>query len=118
MKYLIQILFLLLTLVTNLSATPVFTKFVIPSNEFSFSKIENVKEESVIKIGVHHFVRSGILENLLSQKSTSRVSCALVGALRRGEGEIVQGTGCLDRIKVSLRNYHKRKNKNILVISK
>lgn len=85
MKLLFQILFILLTWFTNLTnATPLFTKAVIPSNEFSFSKTENVKEESVVKIGVQNFARSDIDENLFSLKSTSRVSYALFGASRAG----------------------------------
>ncbi len=48
MKYLLQILFLFLTWFINLAnATPVFVKVALPNNELTFSKVENVKQESV-----------------------------------------------------------------------
>jgi hypothetical protein len=59
-KLLLQIFFLFLTWFTNLNATPVFTKVVIPSYELTFSKIENVIEENAVKIGVQNYARSGI----------------------------------------------------------
>lgn len=73
MKFFLQILFLLLTWFTNLNATPVFTKVVLPTYEFSISKTENVKEESFVKIGEQNFARSGIEENSLAQ-TTSHIS--------------------------------------------
>lgn len=95
MKLLFQIFFLLLTWFTSqVNATAVFVKVVFPNYEFTISKIENVKDESVVKITAQNFARSGIEENSFYQKSILRVSCALVGALRGGEGEIVQGTKC------------------------
>lgn len=61
MKKLLQILFLFLIWFTNLAnATPVFTKVAWSSYELSFSKTENVKEESVVKIGVQNFARGGV----------------------------------------------------------
>lgn len=51
MKSFFQIFFFLLTWFTNhANATTVFTKVALLSNEFSFSKVENVKEESFVKI--------------------------------------------------------------------
>jgi hypothetical protein len=85
MKFILQILFFFLTWFTNLNATPVFTKVALPSYAVSFSKTENIKEESVIKIGVQNFARSGISENAISEINTSRASYALVVALRAGE---------------------------------
>jgi hypothetical protein len=52
MKHLLQILFLLFTWFTNLSATPVFPKVTLPIYEFSFSKTENVKDESTVKLSL------------------------------------------------------------------
>jgi hypothetical protein len=92
-KLILQILFLLLTWFTNLSATPVFTKVAIPNYVVSFSKTETATVESVVKIGVQNFARSGIEVNSFSQKGTSRVSCALVGASRAGERESLNGAG-------------------------
>jgi hypothetical protein len=63
MKFFLQILFLVLTWFTNLNATPVCTKVVLPTYEFSFSKTENVKEKSIVKIGDQNFVRSNIEED-------------------------------------------------------
>jgi hypothetical protein len=61
MKLLLQILFLLITWFTNQAhATPVFTKVLLPSYDLSFSKIENIKIENIVKIGVQNFARSGI----------------------------------------------------------
>jgi hypothetical protein len=93
MKIILQILTLFLIWFTNLNATSVSTKVVLPSNEISFSKTENVKEESIVKIGFQNFARSSLEVNLFFQKSTSRVSCALVGASHAGERVIVQGAG-------------------------
>ncbi len=95
MKTIFQILFLLLTWFSNLSARPVFTKVVIPNYEIKFSNFENVKNESVVKIRVQNFARSGILENSFYQKSTSRVSYALLGASHACERKVVIGAGKL-----------------------
>lgn len=96
MKLFIQILFLLLTWFTSIAnATPVFTKVAWPSYVLSFSKTENVKEENLVKIGTQNFARSGLEENLFSQKSTSRESYALVGASHAGECKVVNGAGNL-----------------------
>jgi hypothetical protein len=48
MKLLFKILFLIITCFTNLNATPVFTKAALPNYELTFSKTENVKEESFL----------------------------------------------------------------------
>jgi hypothetical protein len=74
LKPFFQILFLFLTWFTSLRATPVFTKVVLPSYDSdsyrnSFSKTENVKEESVIKIGEQNFARSGIEEQNFNEFS-------------------------------------------------
>jgi hypothetical protein len=67
MKLLIQILFLFLTWFTNpVNAMPLFAKFVLPSHELSFSKTENVKNESIVKIGIQNFARSDIENQFLS----------------------------------------------------
>jgi hypothetical protein len=71
MKFILQIFSLLLTWFTNLNATPVFTKVVIPSYKFSFSKTENAKEENVVKIGIQNFARSGIEANFYTHSSQS-----------------------------------------------
>jgi hypothetical protein len=42
------------------NATPVFAKVALPNYEFSFTKIENQKLESEVKIGVVNFARNGI----------------------------------------------------------
>jgi hypothetical protein len=60
MKFLLQILLLFITWFTNLNATPIFAKVALPNYELTFSKTENVKEESIIKIGVQHFAKSNI----------------------------------------------------------
>ncbi len=59
MKLLLQILFFILSWFAS-NATSAFTKAVLPSYDSdsyrnSFSKIENVKEESVIKIVENNF---------------------------------------------------------------
>ncbi|MFK7048829.1 hypothetical protein FLACOL_01503 [Flavobacterium columnare] len=73
MKFLLQILLLILTWFTSqVYATPVYTKVACTSYEHSFSNIESLKKESEVKIGVAHFARSGILENIYVSKSTSR----------------------------------------------
>ncbi|HPH99108.1 MAG TPA: hypothetical protein PK772_02135 [Chitinophagaceae bacterium] len=61
MKLFLQIFLLLLTWFTNkTNATPAFTKLALPIYELTFSKTENVKGESVVKIGAQNFTRSGI----------------------------------------------------------
>jgi predicted Zn-dependent protease len=85
MKLFLQILFFLFSWFTiQVSATPVFTKLALTNYEFTFSKTENVKEESVVKIGVKNFARSEIHKNSISQKNTSKVSYVFVGASRAG----------------------------------
>ncbi len=94
MKFFFQILFLFLTWFTNIvNATPVFAKVVLPICEFIFSNTENVKEESVVKIGVQNFARSCISENSFSQKAILQDSYALVGASRTGVRKVVSGAG-------------------------
>ncbi|MGB4776179.1 MAG: hypothetical protein WBP45_13470, partial [Daejeonella sp.] len=89
-----QFLILFLSWFTSqANATPIFTKVALPNHEVSFSKTENVKEESTVKIGEQNFTRSGIAENYISQKRTSGASYALIGASRAGEREVVIGAG-------------------------
>ena len=77
MKLLLQILFLFLAWFTNLAnATPVFSKVILPSNEVSFSKTENVKEGNSVKIGEQNFARSSIEDEILSISKPSRESYA------------------------------------------
>jgi hypothetical protein len=66
MKFLHQILFLLITWFINLSAKPVFTKIALPFYEFTFSKIKTTTVESVVKkvgiiLGIN-FVNSKIIK--------------------------------------------------------
>ncbi len=64
MKLFLQILFLLFTWFTNLAnATPVLTKVTLPNYEFTFSKTDNAKEESVLKIKENNFARNSIETN-------------------------------------------------------
>lgn len=72
MKLLLKISFIILTCFIKLNATPVFTKFALPSYEFAFSKTENVKEESVVKIGVQNFAKvSNKTVMLIGETTTS-----------------------------------------------
>jgi hypothetical protein len=85
MKLIFQIVFLLFAWLTNLNATPVFAKIVFPSYELAFSKIENTKKESDVKIGVLNFARSSIEDDF---------SSILKGAVWTsvsfwGEGEVI-----------------------------
>lgn len=94
MKLILQILFVFLTWFTNLAnATPVFTKVALPSYELTFSKTDNSKDESIVKITAQNFARSGISENSFSQKSSLRVDYALFVASRAGECKAVSGAG-------------------------
>ena len=53
MKFLLLILSLILTWFTSqVNSTPVLPKVTLPSYNLSFPIAENVKEESVVKIGV------------------------------------------------------------------
>lgn len=94
MKLILQILFLYLSWFTSLAnATPVFTKVVLPSNEISFSKIENVKEESIVKIGIQNFARSGILESPFPKNKISEEHNVLESPVRAGNRKVLQGAG-------------------------
>jgi hypothetical protein len=94
MKFLLQILFLLLTWFANLAnATPAFTKFALPNYEFTYSITENVKDESVVKIGVQNFARSGICENYFFQKTFSWECYALEYTLHEKKDKDVKGAG-------------------------
>ncbi len=91
MKLFFQILFFFLTWFTGfVNATSVFGKVVLPSYEFTFSKIEKVKEESVVKIGVQNFARSGIenkFSSILKEDVWASVACF------EEEVELVNGAG-------------------------
>ena len=91
MKALLHILFLFLTWFTNLNATPVFAKVALPSYELTFSKTENVKEESIVKIGEQNFARTGIEEKRFSDFSKE---CVWVGvAYSKEEDKDLNGAG-------------------------
>jgi hypothetical protein len=61
MKFVLQILFLLLTwLTTFANATPPAQKLTIPNYSISFSTTETQKISSAVKIGIQNFARSGI----------------------------------------------------------
>ncbi len=61
MKLFLQILLFLLVWFTNqANATPVFIKDPLPNYELTVLKTENVKEESLVKIGEQNFERSDI----------------------------------------------------------
>jgi hypothetical protein len=81
MKLLFQILFHFLTWFTNLNATPVFTKLALLSYELTFFKPENIKEESVIKIGVRNFARKGIEDKKQFAKTFNKEVWASVTAV-------------------------------------
>lgn len=100
MKLILQILFLLLSWFVNLvSATPVFTKVVLPSYKLSFSNTENEKEESIIKIGIQNFARSGI-ENQFSSISKGEVWASI--ACSEKPKALLQGAGNLWKSPLSL----------------
>ncbi len=95
MKLLFEILFLFLIWFTNLAnATPVFAEVLLPSNELSFSKIENVKEKSVVKIGIQNFAGNSI-ENEFSSILKGEVRAAIEAGswfkIIMAAGEIVFG---------------------------
>ena len=93
MKFLLQISFFLLTWFINLNATPVFAKIILPSYELSFSKTENLKEESITKIGIQNFARSGISKKSDLLNATSRENYVLEESRARMGGEVLQGAG-------------------------
>jgi hypothetical protein len=94
MKFIFQILFLLLTWFTNqVNATPLFTKVALPSYEFAFLKTENVIVESALKIGVQNFARSGIEENFYTSKINPSESYVLAYSVREKKGELLNGAG-------------------------
>jgi hypothetical protein len=101
MKILLQILFFSFTWFINLvNATPVFTKAVLPSYEVAFSKKENVKGESVVKIGVQNFARSGIeYEKQFSSISNKEVWARITHSIE--QDEIVKGAGNLFLARVT-----------------
>jgi hypothetical protein len=91
MKPFLHLLFLLLTWFTNVNATPVFTKVVLPNYDFAFSKkTENVRNESAVKIGIQNFSRSGYendFSNILKGVVWTSVSLLGKGVV------VVQGAG-------------------------
>lgn len=92
MKIFLQILFLFLIWFANIvNATPVFTKVALPSYQFTFSKIENVKEGSIVKIGVQNFARGGIEEKRFSDFSKENVWVGV--ACSKEEDKVVKGAG-------------------------
>jgi len=97
MKFLLQILFFLLTW-CNLSATPVFSKVALPNYAVSFPKAESHKKESEVKIGVSNFARSGILENSFSQKAVLWESSVLENRAREGNVKVVSGAGSFAKL--------------------
>jgi len=92
MKLLLQILFFFLTLF-NLSATTTISKVALPNHAVSFSKPTNQNQESEIKIGVSNFARSGISENLFSQKAVLWESSVLENRAREVLRVFVSGAG-------------------------
>lgn len=95
MKFFIQILFILLAwFINHTHATPVFAKLIITNYKFAFSKAENVKAESFVKIGIQNFSRSSIEdENQFSKTSKGKVWASV--ALKNKESELVNNVGGL-----------------------
>jgi len=92
MKFLLQLSLLLFSWF-NLSATPVFSKVASPNYAVAFHKTTNQNQESEIKIGVSNFARSGISENLFSQKAVLWESSVLENRAREGNDRVVTGVG-------------------------
>jgi hypothetical protein len=88
MKLLLKILLIFFTWF-NLSATPAFSKVALPDYAVSFPKIASQSLESELKIGVSNFARSGISENLFSQKAVLWESSVLENRAREGNIKIV-----------------------------
>ena len=93
MKLILQILFLFLTWFANIvNALPVFTKVAVPNYELTFSKTENVKVESVAKIGMQNFARSSIEnENRFSSISKGEVWASVTHS--KEQENVVNGAG-------------------------
>jgi hypothetical protein len=90
MKSLLQILLIFITwLATIAHATPPTQQLSLPTYSISFSTTENQKLESEVKIGIEHFARSAIEENLYSQKSISWESYTLGYTLGEGENKVL-----------------------------
>jgi len=92
LKLLLQIFLFLLTWF-NLSSTPSLSNAVLPNYAVSFAKATNQNLESEIKIGVSNFARSGISENLFSQKAVLWESSVLENRAREVNVNVVSTAG-------------------------